>query len=141
MAQNGRFGLSLRVLAHLALGPETMHTSAEIAGALKTSPVMVRRVFPALHKAGFIVQRKGPQGGAKLKMQAKLIGFGDVFSAVGGAWPSAGEKAADAMMDKSRAGAVLAMNETTISALVKRMKKAEKPSAVSPGKSGDADRG
>ncbi len=140
MAQNGRFGLSLRVLAHLASAPESMHTSAEIAGALKTSAVMVRRVFPALHKAGFIVQRKGPQGGAKLKTQAKLIGFGDVFSAVGGAWPSAGDKATDAMMDRSRADAVGAMNETTIAALVKRMRKTDKPAAAAA-RGGDVERG
>jgi DNA-binding IscR family transcriptional regulator len=90
MAQNGRFGLSLRVLAHLALAPGQMHTSATIATALKTSPVMVRRVFPPLHHAGFIVQRKGPQGGAQLKAAPKAIGFGDVFAAVGGSpYPSA----------------------------------------------------
>ncbi len=123
MAQNGRFGLSLRVRAHLALGPGQMHTSAAIAAALKTSPVMVRRVFPALHKAGFIVQRKGPQGGAQLKALPKAIGFGDVFAAVGGAWPTTGDKSADAMLDRSRADAIAAMNDTTIAALTKKMKK------------------
>ena len=123
MAQNGRFGLSLRILAHLALAPGGMHPSAEIAAALKTSPVMVRRVFPALHKAGFIVQRKGPQGGAQLKATPKSIGFGDVFAAVGGAWPAIGEKAADALLSRARADAIAAMNETTLASLIKKMKK------------------
>jgi DNA-binding IscR family transcriptional regulator len=125
MAQSGRFGLSLRVLAHLAQASDRMHTSAAIAAALKTSPVMVRRIFPPLHKAGFIVQRKGPQGGAQLKAAPKTIGFGDVFAAVGGAWPSAGEKAADGLLQRTRTDAIFAMNETTIASLIKRMKKVE----------------
>jgi DNA-binding IscR family transcriptional regulator len=124
MAQNGRFGLSVRVLAVLALAPETMHTSAAIAETLKTSPVMVRRVFSALHKAGFIVQRKGPQGGAKLKAAAKSIGLGDVFAAAGGAWPAAGDKAVDAVLKRVRDDAVAAMNETTVGSLMKKLKKA-----------------
>ena len=123
MAQNGRFGLSVRVLAVLALAPETMHTSAAIAERLKTSPVMVRRVFSALHKAGFIVQRKGPQGGAKLNVAAKAIGLGDVFAAAGGAWPVTGDKGVDAVLKRVREDAVAAMNETSVGSLMKKLKK------------------
>jgi DNA-binding IscR family transcriptional regulator len=124
MAQNGRFGLSVRVLAVLALAPETMHTSAAIAETLKTSPVMVRRVFSVLHKTGFIVQRKGPQGGAKLKVAAKSIGLGDVFAAASGAWLVTGDKAVDAVLKGVRDDAVAAMNETTVGSLTKKLKKA-----------------
>ena len=124
MAQNGRFGLSLRVLALLAHAPAGMQTSASIAEKLKTSPVMVRRIFAPLHQAGFIIQRKGPQGGAQLKAAPKAIGFGDVYAAVGGTWPSSGDKAADALLQKSRIAMIAAMNETTIAALTKRQKKA-----------------
>jgi DNA-binding IscR family transcriptional regulator len=123
MAQNSRFGLSVRVLAVLALAPDTMHTSSAIAETLKTSPVMVRRVFAALHKAGFIVQRKGPQGGAKLKAAAKSIGLGDVFAATAGAWPTTGEKAMDSLLKRVHDDAVSAMNETTIASLTKKLKK------------------
>ena len=123
MAQNGRFGLSVRVLGFLALAPDSMHTSAAIAQALHTSPVMVRRVFSALNKAGFIVQRKGPQGGAKLKISAKSIGLGDVFAASGSVWPELGEKAIDAVMKRVHEDAVAAMNETSIASLAKRLKK------------------
>ena len=124
MAQNSRFGLSVRVLAVLALAPETMHTSAAIAETLKTSPVMVRRVFSALHKAGFIVQRKGPQGGAKLKVAAKSIGLGDVFAAASGVWPATGDKPVDALLKRVRDDAVAAMNDTTVGSLTKKLKKA-----------------
>jgi len=123
MAQNGRFALSLRVLAHLAASPADMHTSAEIAIALETSPVMVRRVFPALNKAGFIIQRKGPQGGAQLHSTPKSIGFGDVFAATGGDWPSTGERVADLLLSRARTDAIVAMNDTTIASLIKKKKK------------------
>jgi len=123
MAQNGRFGLSVRVLAELALTPGSMKTSAAIAESLQTSAVMVRRVFGALHEAGFITQRKGPQGGVMLKVAAKSIGLGDVYAAVAGDWPGAGEKHVDAVMKRVREDAVTAMNETSIAALVKKMRK------------------
>ncbi len=123
MAQNGRFGLSVRVLGVLALAPEAMHTSAAIAETLKTSPVMVRRVFSLLSKAGFIVQRKGPQGGAKLRVAAKGIGVGDVFQASAGGWPATGEKTVDGVLKRVHDDAVKAMNETTIASLTKRLKK------------------
>src|SRR5215831_19307063 len=86
MAQSERFQLSVRVLAVLASEPESMHTSASIAGELKESAVMVRRAFLLLHKAGLIMQRKGPHGGAKLKIAPKQIGLGDVFAATSGDW-------------------------------------------------------
>ena len=101
-----------------------MHTSASIAESLHTSPVMVRRVFSSLHKAGFIMQRKGPTGGARLKVPAKSIGLGDVFSASSGAWPVTGEKATDAVLNRIREDAVAAMNESSVATLTKKMKKA-----------------
>ena len=123
MAQNGRFGLSVRVLALLALTPDTMQTSAALAETLHTSPVMVRRIFSALHQAGFLVQRKGPQGGAKLKTSAKAIGLGDVYAAVAGDWPATREKPVDAALDRLRADAIAAMNETSLSTLAKKIRK------------------
>ena len=100
-----------------------MQTSAAIAETLKTSPVMVRRVFSLLSKAGLIVQRKGPQGGAKLKVAAKSIGVGDVFAASSGGWPATGEKTVDGMLKRVQEDAVKAMNETTIASFTKRLKK------------------
>ncbi len=123
MAPNARFGLSLRILAHLALAPNTMHTSAAIAESLKTSPVMVRRLFLSLSKAGFLVQRKGPQGGAKLKVHPKSIGLGHVYAAVSTDWPLTGERATDAVVKRVRQNAVAAMNETTVATLAKKLKK------------------
>jgi DNA-binding IscR family transcriptional regulator len=127
MAQNGRFELSVRVLSVLASGngkAEAMHTSSTIAEELGTSAVMVRRVFSALHGAGFIVQKKGPQGGARLhpKVAAKAIGLGDVYLAVEPKWLAADDKAVDAVTKKVRTAAVAAMNETSIAVVAKKRK-------------------
>ncbi|MCL2660949.1 MAG: Rrf2 family transcriptional regulator, partial [Acidobacteriaceae bacterium] len=84
MAQNERFQLSVRVLAVLASEPEAMHTSQSIAELLNESAVMIRRTFLLLHKAGWIVQRKGPHGGARLKVHPRQIGLGDIFEATAG---------------------------------------------------------
>ncbi len=102
-----------------------MHTSAVIAEELGESAVMVRRAFLLLHKAGLIEQRKGPNGGAKLKIPAKQIGLGDVFVATEGEWMTLDDTAVAAMMKKVRGDAVAAMNEHSLAGVVKRMKKAK----------------
>jgi len=123
MAQNGRYAMSVRLLAKLAEAPEKLHTSLTLAEALGTGPVMVRRLFASLHKAGFIVQQKGPGGGAKLKVAAKAIRLGDVMVASERAVAPTGEKAVDGVLKRVHSDAVKAMNETSIAFVVKKMKK------------------
>jgi DNA-binding IscR family transcriptional regulator len=125
MAQSGRFQLGVRVLAVLASEAGAMHTSSAIAEALNESAVMVRRTFLLLHKAGLIEQKKGPHGGAKLKIAAKQIGLGDVFQATSGDWLNFEDKAVGALMKKVRGDAVAAMNEHSLAGVVKRLKKAK----------------
>ena len=115
--------MSVRILAVLASEPEAMHTSSAIAEELNESAVMVRRAFLLLHKAGLIEQKKGPHGGAKLKVPAKQIGLGDVFEASAGDWLSIEDKAVSAWIKKVRADAVAAMNEHSLAGVVKRLKK------------------
>ena len=100
-----------------------MHTSAAIADELKESAVMVRRTFLLLHKAGLIEQRKGPNGGAKLKVPAKQIGLGDVFVATENEWLTLDDKSVASLMKKVRGDAVAAMNEHSVAGVVKRLKK------------------
>ncbi len=100
-----------------------MLTSAAIAEELGESAVMVRRTFLLLHKAGWIMQRKGPNGGAQLKAAAKQIGMGDLFVAATGDWLSVDDKAVEPLLKKVRAAAVIAMNETTLAQVVKRAKR------------------
>jgi DNA-binding IscR family transcriptional regulator len=124
MAKNGRFGLSLRILMVLAAAEEgTMQTSAEIAKQLAESAVMVRRCFLLLHKKGLIEQRKGPNGGAKLKLSAKQIGIGDIYSASEGEWLVHDEPAIAGLLKRVREDGVQAMNETTLAQVLKRIRK------------------
>ncbi|MEO6802590.1 MAG: Rrf2 family transcriptional regulator [Granulicella sp.] len=123
MAQSARFALSLKVLIVLAGKPAEMLTSTAIAEELGESAVMVRRTFLLLHQSGWIVQRKGPNGGAKLHVPAKQIGMGDLFAAVCGEWLSLGEKAVEPLLKKTRAAAVDAMNETSLAQVVKKARK------------------
>lgn len=113
------------MLTVLAEKPDGMLTSAEIAETLKESAVMVRRSFLLLHKAGLITQRKGPHGGAKLKLSPKQIGLGDVFAATSGDWLTLEDKAVAGLMKKVREDAVEAMNEHSLAGVVKRLKKAK----------------
>jgi DNA-binding IscR family transcriptional regulator len=123
MAQSGRFGLSLRILTVLASEPATMHTSADIAEQLTESAVMVRRCFILLHKKGLIEQRKGPHGGAKLKLPAKQIGLGDVYLATEDDWLTSDDPAMAAPLKRVRAEGLTAMNETTLAQMLKRVRK------------------
>jgi DNA-binding IscR family transcriptional regulator len=100
-----------------------MHTSAEIAGDLKESAVMVRRCFLLLHKQGLIEQRKGPHGGARLKVAPKQIGLGDVYVASEGDWLDVDDPAIAGMMKRVREEGLGAMNETTLAQMLKRIRK------------------
>jgi DNA-binding IscR family transcriptional regulator len=123
MAQSGRFGLSLRILTVLASEPGSMHTSAAIAEQLTESAVMVRRCFLLLHKKGLIEQRKGPHGGAKLKLPAKQIGLGDIYLATEGDWLILDDPHIAGLLKRVREEGILAMNETTLAQMLKRLQK------------------
>jgi DNA-binding IscR family transcriptional regulator len=141
MAQSGRFGLSLRILTVLASEPDTMHTSAQIADQLTESAVMVRRCFLLLHKKGLIEQRKGPHGGAKLKLPAKQIGLGDIYVATEDDWLVLDDPTISGLLKRVRSEGLTAMNETTLAQMLKRIKKhspAKSSNGASPNKKASA---
>ena len=121
MARSERFELSVKVLAVLAAEPGRMRTSQSIATALDKDAVMVRRTYSLLQKAGWIVQRKGPHGGARLKVRPRQIGIGDVFAATSGDWVSLKDKTSTELMKKVRSAAVRAMNNYTLAEVVRKM--------------------
>ena len=100
-----------------------MHTSAQIAEGLKESAVMVRRCFLLLHKKGLIEQRKGPNGGARLKLAPKQIGLGDVYIATEGDWLVLDDPAISGLLKRVREDGTTAMNETTLAQMLKRIRK------------------
>lgn len=123
MAQSGRFELSLKILTVLASEPDSMHTSAEIAEQLTESAVMVRRCFLLLHKQGLIEQRKGPHGGARLKLSPKQIGLGDVYVATENDWLVLDDPNMSGLLKRVRTEGVNAMNDTTLAQILKRIRK------------------
>lgn len=100
-----------------------MHTSAEIAEQLTESAVMVRRCFLLLHKKGLIEQRKGPHGGAKLKLSPKQIGLGDVYVATEDDWMMLDDPTIAGLIKRVRSEGLTAMNETTLAQMIKRIRK------------------
>jgi DNA-binding IscR family transcriptional regulator len=110
-----------------------MHTSANIAEQLTESAVMVRRCFLLLHKKGLIEQRKGPHGGAKLKLPAKQIGLGDIYVATEDDWLTIDDPTLAAPLKRVRAEGLTAMNETTLAQMLKRIRKHNPPDAKSNG--------
>ena len=123
MAKSGRFGLSLRILTVLASEPGTMQTSAVIAEKLSESAVMVRRCFLLLHKKGLIDQRKGPHGGAMLKLPAKQIGLGDIYAASEDGWLTLNDPAIGGLLKRATEDGVQALNDTTLAQVLKRIRK------------------
>jgi DNA-binding IscR family transcriptional regulator len=136
MAQSGRFALSLKILTVLASEPESMHTSAEIAEQLAESAVMVRRCFLLLHKQGLIEQRKGPHGGARLKLSPKQIGLGDVYVATENDWLILDDPAISGLLKRVRSEGVSAMNDTTLAQILKRIRKKSRSAKPQNGHSG-----
>jgi DNA-binding IscR family transcriptional regulator len=108
-----------------------MHTSAEIAETLQESAVMVRRCFLLLHKKGLVEQRKGPHGGARLKLSPKQIGLGDVYVATEGDWLVLDDPTIAGLLSRVRSEGVLAMNETTLAQILKRIRKKSPAAKVS----------
>ncbi len=100
-----------------------MQTSAVIAKKLEESAVMVRRCFLLLHRKGLIEQRKGPNGGAKLKLPPKQIGLGDIYSASEDNWLTIDEPAIAGLLKRACADGVQAMNETSLAQVLKRIRK------------------
>lgn len=115
-----------------------MHTSSAIAEELSESAVMVRRCFLLLQKSGLIEQRKGPNGGARLKIPASQIGLGDVYLATEGDWLILGDPAISGLLKRVRAEGVLAMNETTLAQMVRRIKRQAGPTKSHNGHTADA---
>jgi Rrf2 family protein len=68
----------------LAAEPDGLQTSEDVAGKLSINPVVIRRVFSLLHRAGLLASQKGPHGGSKLARSPKAITLADIYQALDG---------------------------------------------------------
>jgi Rrf2 family protein len=137
MALSARFTTAIQALVLLAAEPDKLHRSEDIARRLNTNPVVVRRLFLELRKAGLVQSHKGPSGGSKLALPAKEITLRDIHRAVqpqgvlhgpsSSSIPGLAAALKGVLNDASRA-LEKELAETTLSQLVK---KAQKRSAKS----------
>lgn len=84
MAANTRFATGVHALVLLAAEPDGLQTSEDVAGKLSINPVVVRRVFSLLQRAGLLESQKGPHGGSRLAKPAKSITLRDIHLALDG---------------------------------------------------------
>jgi Rrf2 family protein len=82
MRRNSQFSDVLHVLLHMAEfeGPAT---SEDLARAMQTNPVVLRRLMAGLREAGFVSSAKGHGGGWVLSCPLESITLSDIHQALG----------------------------------------------------------
>lgn len=81
MKKSSKFSDVLHVLLHMA-DSNTPVTSETLAKAMRTNPVVVRRVMAGLREKGFVQSEKGHGGGWLLSCDLKKVTLLDVYKAV-----------------------------------------------------------
>ncbi|MFD2599770.1 Rrf2 family transcriptional regulator [Sphingobacterium corticis] len=79
---NTRFATAMHILSLLSKNEGEWLSSEWIAGSINVNPVMVRRELGVLQENGWVVSRKGKEGGSRLKMPSVEIRLGDVYESV-----------------------------------------------------------
>lgn len=86
MSANSRLTIATHVLAWMA-GNEQMGadwaTSEQIAGSVRTNPVVIRRLMAQLEKAGLVKSRRGPRAGSRLARTPDQITLRQIDDALG----------------------------------------------------------
>ncbi len=81
MKKSSKFSDILHVILHMA-NSDTPVTSETLAKAMRTNPVVVRRVMAGLREQGFVNSEKGHGGGWSLSCDLKKVTLFDVYKAV-----------------------------------------------------------
>jgi Rrf2 family protein len=82
MKRDSRLSGVLHVLLHMAEQAAPM-TSEQLAGAMQTNPVVIRRILGGLRDAGFVRSEKGHGGGWTIARDLTAITMHDVYDAIG----------------------------------------------------------
>ncbi|MEP6864608.1 MAG: Rrf2 family transcriptional regulator [Deltaproteobacteria bacterium] len=82
MRRDSRLSGVLHVLLHMAQHAGPM-TSENLARAMETNPVVVRRVMAGLRDAGYVQAAKGHGGGWTLARDLAQITLRDIYDALG----------------------------------------------------------
>lgn len=76
---NSRFATNLHILTLLSSFPGEWLNSDFIAGSIAIHPVLIRKELILLNEAGFILTKKGKEGGAMLNIKPDEISLKAVF--------------------------------------------------------------
>lgn len=82
MRKNQQLSDALHVLLHMAEDSRPL-TSEALAAAMRTNPVVLRRLMGGLRDAGLVASEKGHGGGWLLCCSLEGITLGDVYQALG----------------------------------------------------------
>ncbi|MFM2340232.1 MAG: putative HTH-type transcriptional regulator YwnA [Candidatus Parcubacteria bacterium] len=81
MKKSTKFSDVLHILLHMA-GSQEPTTSEDLAKAMQTNPVVVRRTMAGLREQGFVQSEKGHGGGWSLSCDLKKVTLLDIYKAV-----------------------------------------------------------
>lgn len=79
---NTRFATLIHILTLLSKYKGTWLNSDFIAGSIQINPVMVRKELAVLQQEGWVVSKKGKEGGTMLKKSDEEIKLSDIFMLV-----------------------------------------------------------
>jgi DNA-binding IscR family transcriptional regulator len=82
MTKDSRLSGVLHALLHLAEADGPV-TSEQLARAMQTNPVVMRRLMAGLRAAGFVASEKGHGGGWVLGVSLARVTLGDIHAALG----------------------------------------------------------
>ena len=79
---NTRFATILHILTILAARPGEWMNSDWIAGSINTNPVIVRKELGILQEHGWVISRKGKDGGFILNISSDKITLAELYKVV-----------------------------------------------------------
>jgi len=83
MIRNERLSVALHVLLHMGERIGQPMTSEEMAACVGTNPVVIRRTFAGLRRAGIVSSVKGHGGGWRLARPAAEVSIAEIQQALG----------------------------------------------------------
>ncbi len=79
---NTRFATIVHILTLLAKFPDQWLSSDWIAESISINPAMVRKELAVLHQLGWVISKKGKEGGTKLHVLSSEISMAAIYNAV-----------------------------------------------------------
>ncbi|SFS39483.1 Rrf2 family transcriptional regulator [Sphingobacterium wenxiniae] len=79
---NTRFATVIHFLTILAKSPDQWLNSDWIANSIQINPVIVRKELGLLQEQGWVISRKGKDGGSMLGVPSSKISLADIYKAV-----------------------------------------------------------